>query len=502
MDLRRLCSIVVLLPLACHAPQADRPAPPNIVFVMVDDLGWSDTSVAMGAQASAVNRRYHTPNLERLAREGLRFSRAYASAPVCTPTRASLMTGLEPLHNGITYWTLWADRRTDGADETLQPPEWNWAALSPDAGVPHTFHATQPLAQLLRRAGYRTIHAGKWHLGGKQSPGEDPRALGFDVNIAGHAAGAPGSYLATDDYGAQRDGDHVWDVPGLEKYHGSDVFLTDAITREALGEVEHSVADRQRFFLYLAHYAIHVPHDQDARFYARYRAEGLNDAQARYAALVEGVDSSLGEVYACLERLGVLENTLIVFTSDNGGLSARGPQALEYDQNLPLKSGKGSAYEGGIRVPAIVRWPGVTRAASSSDAPISTQDWYPTLLGIAGAEETPASDGADLRRLLAGGAAPAERAFTFHFPHTWGPKGPGLEPFSAIVRGDWKLIYFHAGARFELYDVAHDPGETRELSAERPEIARNLRDALRAELAGSLVDMPTRRDTGARVERP
>lgn len=194
-------SLLVLAAGCSSAPASAPRARPNIVFVMADDLGWSDTSVAMGAERSAVNRRYHTPNVERLAREGLRFSRAYASAPVCTPTRASLMTGLTPLHTGVTYWTLHGDQRTDGGNALLTPPDWNWAALAPTADVPHAFHATAPLAQRLRDVGYRTIHAGKWHLGGVGTPGADPRALGFDVNIAGHAAGAPGSYLGRAGYG-------------------------------------------------------------------------------------------------------------------------------------------------------------------------------------------------------------------------------------------------------------------------------------------------------------
>ncbi|MBM3494027.1 MAG: sulfatase [Armatimonadetes bacterium] len=487
-----------------------RVPPPNIVVFVVDDMGWQDTSVPFWREASPFNRRYRTPAMERLAREGLKFTSAYAACPVCTPTRASIMTGLWPARTGITNWTLRTDRDTGGTHPTLLSPEWNRAGLSNTRQTPRAWCAPT-LPALLRERGYRTIHVGKAHWGAIGTPGADPRNLGFDVNIGGHAAGGPGSYLGEEGYGAKLDKDHVWDVPGLDKYHGSTTFLSEALTIEANREIDRAVADGKPFFLHLAHYAVHVPFAPDPRFYDRYRKAGLDHTEAMYAALVEGMDASLGSILANLDRHGIADNTAVIFVSDNGGLSAHGRGGEPHTHNAPLRSGKGSAYEGGIRPPMLVRWPGHAVAGSVCDAPVITNDIFATVLRIAGTPSNrsagvpPAtsSDGMDLTPVLADPSKPVRaRALFWHYPHVWGVAGPGIAPFSAVRKGAWKLVYFHADGRRELYNVVEDIGETRDLSADHPAIVLDLSRTLARHLRSVKAQMPVIKATGKAVSLP
>lgn len=232
---------------------------------------------------------------------------------------------------------------------------------------------------------------GKAHFGAVGAPGADPRNLGFDVNIGGHAAGGPGSYLGTQNFlaksAAWRNADRVWDVPGLEAYHGKGVFLTEALTIEANKAVDQAVADGRTFFLYMAHYAVHVPFAPDERFYQKYKDAGLDDTEAMYAALVEGMDKSLGDILANIQRHGLADNTIVLFMSDNGGLSAHGRGGTPHTHNRPLSSGKGSAREGGVRVPMIVKWPGVSQPGSRSDQYVMIEDFFPTILEMAGIDQ-------------------------------------------------------------------------------------------------------------------
>jgi arylsulfatase A-like enzyme len=280
--------------------QAQSP-PPNIIIFMVDDMGWQDTSVPFWSQATHFNKRYRTPNMERMAREGMKFTSAYAM-PVCTPTRVSLLTGVNAAHHRITNWTSPdKNKNTDSPDDLVNPVDWNINGFSPVAGVEHTFHAT-PLPAVLKQQGYYTIHSGKAHFGSAGTPGSDPLNAGFDINIAGAEIGSPASYLGKNNYDQAVNGKKARTaVPGLEKYHGSDFFLTDAITTEALKAIEKPVAEKKPFFLYLAHYAIHVPIDIDNRFFGNYLAAGLDSTEARYAALIEGMDKSLGDVLNYLD---------------------------------------------------------------------------------------------------------------------------------------------------------------------------------------------------------
>ena len=509
--------------------------PPNIILFLVDDLGQQDVSVPMLAEPSALNRRYRTPNLERLAARGVRFSNAYAAAPVCTPSRTAILTGQSPARTGITYWTLQRDTDQTSRHPRLDPPKWTVNGAQPsEANLP----------ALLRARGYRTIHAGKAHFGANGTDGADPLRLGFDINIGGHAAGAPGSFLGTDHFkdaarkarasaatapatsAAISPADaapSVWDVPGLAAWHGRDIWLDDALAREASAAVATAVSEGRPFYLSFCPYGVHAPIMADARFAADY--PDLDPTERAYATMVAAVDEALGQLVAQCERSGVLDSTVIVFTSDNGGLSAhaRGAApdgATAHTHNAPLRSGKGSAYEGGLRVPLVVAGAGVARREAPVDVPVVGTDLYPTVLALAGATMPAghACDGVDLAPMLRAasigtgpGAAPAERTILFHQPHRWGPVGPGIEPFTAIRRGDWKLVFFHdplvqepasTRGRLQLFEVACDPGETRDRAADAPERLHAMLAAMKAAVAAQGARMSVERATGRPVELP
>jgi len=470
---------------------------PNIVFFLVDDMGWQETSVPFHSEVTALNRRYRTPNMERLAGQGMKFTQAYASA-VCSPTRVSVLTGMNAARHRVTNWTLRKDRSPDDAHETLQPPAWNLNGVCTNAGLERTMQVT-PLPALLRTAGYRTIHVGKAHFGAKDTPGENTLNLGFDVNIAGHAAGGPGSYWGEKNFSAAwrtKPPDTIWDVPGLEAYHGKDIYLTEALTLEAIKAVQKAVADKQPFYLYMAHYAVHAPWEKDDRFYQKYLDAGLKPFEATLATMIEGMDKSLGDLMTTLDRLGVADNTIILFMSDNGSPSQCPP-------NLPLRGHKLTPYEGGTREPMIVKWPGVTKPASVCRDPVLIEDFFPTILELAGADwrgkTVQTVDGVSFVPLLKGeGRTPADRAFIWHFPHNYGGQGP----FSAIRQGPWKLIYHHADRRLELFNLDADISEQRDLAESKTgkvmELASLLTERLRTEHAL----MPINKANGQPVELP
>jgi len=481
--------------------------PPNIVLFLVDDMGWQDTSVPFHTEATEFNRRYRTPHLEQLAKAGMKFTQAYACS-VCSPTRVSLMTGLNAARHRVTNWTLRKNGSNDRGHPQLAFPLWNVNGLSPEPGIERTVHA-KALPAYLREAGYRTIHAGKAHFGAIGTPGSDPRNVGFDVNIAGHAAGGPGSFLGKQNFSAAwRGGDRVWDVPGLEKYHGKEIFLTEALTIEANKAVDQAVADGEPFFLYMSHYAVHVPFAVDSRFYQKYRDAGLNHTEAMYAAMVEGMDKSLGDILANVERHGLSDETIVLFMSDNGGLSAHGRGGKPHTHNKPLSSGKGSAHEGGVRVPLLVSWPSVTEPGAVCQQPVIIEDLFPTVLEMAGLSSITqlggVVDGRSFVNLLRGDPDQAreDRPLVWHFPNNWGPQGPGIGPSSAIRLGDWKLIYYHQSRRYELFNLARDLGEQTNLVEQQPDV----RDRLAGELAEYLISvdaqMPIIKATGEQVPYP
>jgi len=478
---------------------------PNIVLFFVDDMGWQDTSVPFWNQRTPYNDLYQTPNMERLAKEGMKFTQAYATA-VCSPTRVSLMTGMNAARHRVTNWTLYKDKLQpmETNHKTLQFPKWNVNGLSPVAGIDKTVYAT-PLPQILKEAGYFTIHSGKAHFGAIGTPGEDPLKLGFEVNIAGHAAGAPGSYLGTENFGNGKEGRAVWAVPGLEKYHGKDIFLTEAITQEATLAMDLALKKDKPFFLYMAHYAVHTPIMADSRFVQKYLDKGLDSTEAKYASLVEGMDKSLGDIMDYLEDKNIADNTIVLFMSDNGGLSAVARGGEKHTHNKPLSSGKGSAHEGGIREPMLVKWPGKIKPNSVQDQQVIIEDFYPTILemvGIKNYETVQKVDGINFVPTLSSNSSGDTRPLFWHYPNEWGPSGPGIGASSSTRVGDWKFIYYYKDGRMELFNIKEDIGETKNLVNEQPvktlELAKILSDYLREVEA----QIPSQKDTGEQVAYP
>ena len=494
--------------------QPSAPARPNILVFLVDDMGWQDTSLPFWRKPTAFNRHYRTPNMERLAHQGIRFTNAHAH-PVCSPTRVSIMTGQNPARHHVTNWIFGPGKDTAAAwGPVASPPDWRMQGLQP---------GDLTLAGILRDAGYYTIHCGKAHWGAHGTPGADPRNLGFDVNIAGHAAGAPASYQGLDDYGNKDEKRAPWAVPGLDKYHGTDVHLTDALTLEAVQSLETAAKSGKPFYLHMAHYAVHMPIQPHGRFHSHYENRNYAGAdydippvEEDYASMIEGMDASLGALLDKLDQLGVARNTLVIFTSDNGGLSAhaRGltPRGTGLNtHNWPLKAGKGSAYEGGTRVPFIAAWakPDTDnplqrslpiRPGSQSDRPVISEDLFPTILGLAEAQDLiPKNhpvDGQDIRPYLAKTSHDPGRPLIVHYPHIWGPKGPGYEPHSSIRTGKWKAVYFYIPRRWELYNLDHDLSEEDGIAAAHPKKLRQLAARLNSALVEMKAQWPTNRQTG------
>ncbi len=461
------CTMLVpLLALALTTP------PPNILLIHVDDLGWQDTGVPMLATPTAQNARWRTPYIEDLAAGGAVLTNGYAAGPVCTPSRVSLLTGQSPGRHHTTFWTLHQGKDTSATHPRLSVPDWNMDGHQPSPAS---------LPELLRGHGYRTIHVGKAHFGAHGTPGSDPQTLGFDVNIAGHGSGAPSSYLGTHAFShagrRNKPNEHrVWDVPGLEQYHGRDIFLTEALSEQACAEIDRAAADGTPFFMNFAPYAVHTPLMANERLLDHY--PDLSGREAAYATMVESVDHAVGDLLARLDAHGIANQTIVIFTSDNGGVSGRAGRPK--DRNAPLRSGKSSAYEGGTRVPWIIRWPGLTTPGSRLDATVVTHDLYPTLLAAAGVElpSDHAIDGLDLRDVLRGGQQ-APRTIGWNQPHQVNADGPGIEPFTSIRHGDWKLILFHDGPRLELYDLAQDIGERNNLASERPRVTADMLERMK-----------------------
>lgn len=486
----------VLLASACSSGAvSDKP---NIIVFLVDDMGLMDSSVPMltdedgKPQRHPLNDWYRTPNMERLAAMGTRFSNFYAHS-VCSPTRISIMTGQNAArHRTTDYINPWQDNRTlDNEAFPLAmsqrgPPEWNWAGLEKrDVTLP-----TQ-----LKQVGYATIHVGKAHFAPFDHEGADPLNLGFDVNVAGSAIGAPGSYHGQADYGKRSTSLLARPVPGLDKYHGTDTFLTEALTLEAKSEVDTALAAETPFLLYMSHYAVHSPFHSDARFAARYRDRGKSDRAQNYATLIEGIDKSLGDLMDHLEDNGVAEDTLIIFLGDNGG-DAPLAGTDDISSSAPLRGRKGSKWEGGVRVPFIAAW-GKSDANNrwQKKLPIPAggirqeigvcYDLFPTILDLVDAT-IPAGhqvDGQNLKQLLTGQSDPKHRnEFLNHYPH---PRRGQSHFFTTWRTGDWKVRYEYLAEgheRYALYNLATDPSESRNLAAENPEQLASMMEGMVREL--------------------
>lgn len=462
--MRRLSTtLAISLLAACGLPDSREPPdrPPSFLILLVDDLGWTD----LGCYGSDF---YSTPNIDRLASDGVRFTHGYAACTVCSPTRASLMTGMYPGRTRVTDFIAGHQR----PDAPLKPPDWTMR-------LEHR-HTTLPEA--LRSEGYRTAHVGKWHLMPRLEPqampNYTPEKHGFEINIGGNEWGAPGSYFHP--YASASRGRAVSPLPaGGEEGD----YLTDRLTDEAIKILDQFAGSP--FLLYFAYYNVHTP--LQAKEDDRATFESAIDPAKRhrnsvYAGMLAAVDRSVGRLRSRLHDLGIAESTVIVLTGDNGGLDRQGPGGRmgHPTENAPLRAGKGSAYEGGVRTPTIIFWPDVTPAGAVSDEPVITADIYPTVLEIAAVQGEPdhnrAVDGVSLTGLLRDPASRLERdALYWHYPHY---HNGGATPHSAIRMGDWRLVHFYEDDRIELYNLAEDVGESRDLASELPARAAELRSRL------------------------
>ena len=497
----RQLGLLALALLCCCAllPQGER-RPPNVVIFLVDDWGWTDASLVLSPERTPNHDWFQTPNIERLAAQGVRFTQAYSASPVCSPTRTSLLTGKNPARTHITTWinARGPEAKTKPEDERLLVPYWNEIGL--------TEH-DETLPKLLAAQGYATWHLGKAHFGLKGHSGADPTRLGFDVNVGGKHIGGPGSYQGEAHYSRNKEDGHEYQVPHLEEFHGTDKHLTDALTERACALIrEAEESDEQPFFMHLSHYAVHTPIQRHERFMEGYEGSGRKKAQEEYASMVEGIDASLGAVLDALEEADELDNTIVVLFSDNGAHNfLAGPPTT----NAPLRGGKGTWYEGGVRVPLVMTWPGVAKPDSVCDVPVISDDLFPTLLSACGVgPSAEVIDGVDFTSLLQG-AGGLERPYdlVWHYPHYWAwpaarTAETGVNPYSSILVGDHRLIYSYDDEHIELYDLATDLGERRDLSSELPELAEELCTRLSARLKQLGAQTPRARETGEPVALP
>lgn len=410
----------------------------NFVFILADDFGWPD----LGCYG---NKYFSTPNIDRLASQGARFTNAYAACPVCSPTRASILTGKYPVRTGVTDWIPGRPSHEAGPVTTPRTAtELNLAETT--------------IAEQLKPAGYRSASIGKWHLGGE---GFYPTEQGFDHNLGGNHSGSPPP--------GPRPYFGPYQLPGLAGGEGE--FLTERLTREGVRFIEQN-KDRP-FFLYLSHYTVHTPLSSRPERVKLHEEKAAGRYDAIYADMVESLDESVGQVAAAVDGAGLADRTMIVFFSDNGGLRYEGTSKHAVTTNAPLRAGKGHLYEGGIREPLIIRGPGVAKPGVVIDTPVSSIDFFPTLCDLAGVRAQ-GVDGVSLKPLLQGGRLKPRPLF-WHYPHY---SNQGGEPGSAVRDGDWKLIEFHADGRRELFNLREDQGEARNLASRRPDVTRRLASLL------------------------
>ena len=477
---------------------------PNVVLFMVDDLGWQDTSVSFWNNETKFNKLYNTPNMERLAEMGVKFTNAYAT-PVCSPSRISLMTGMNAAKHRVTNWTLHPNKKKPAEinHKTFEFPDWNYNGLSISDSVSNSVYAT-PLPQILNDNGYYTIHAGKAHLGAIGYPSSDPLNIGFDINIAGHAAGAPQSYLGKDNFGNNDQKNKIWAVPGLEKYHGKDIFLTQAITEEVLIKIQKPIKSKSPFFLYFSLYGVHTPLMEDNRFVEKYKNIGMENPEIKYASMIESMDYALGIVLDELKKKDILKNTIVVFMSDNGGLSAVARGGEKHQHNYPLKSGKGSIYEGGIRVPMIVYSPFHKTNVKEIDQPVIIEDFFPSILELTNSKNSSIVqeiDGQSFVPLLNNEEIENKPLF-WHYPNWWGPNGPGIGSYSAVRQEEWKFIYFHNTQTIELYNLDRDISEKNNLISVNYLKSKHLANVLTNYLKSVDAQMPFNKKSKSIVPWP
>lgn len=480
-------SIFAILTLFCISSctsQEKQQTAPNIIIFLIDDMGLMDTSVPFLTDAKGkpktypLNDFYITPNMEKLAAQGVRFTNFYAQS-VCSPSRTSIMTGQNSARHGVTNWIHpESNNRTE-----FGPTDWNWKGLT---------KASVTLPRLFQQNGYKTIHVGKAHFGPMKSEAEDPLNIGFDVNIGGSSIGQPGSYLGTEAFGLTG-GDKPRAVPGLEKYHGQDIFLTEALTLEANAAITQAKEEGKPFFLNMSHYAVHAPFYSDPRFAQHYINSGKSENAQAYATLIEGMDKSLGDIMQHVKDLGLGENTLILFLGDNGS-DAPLPIENDYSSSSPLKGKKGNNWEGGMRVPFIAAWVTPNNKASNQEKlPIAQNaiqeqlgtiiDIFPTLTHLSNVTvpEGYITDGFDLHDQFEGQKNQTrDEQFLNHFPHAH-----NSSYFTSLVNSDWKLIYHYnpeGEPWYELYNIKADPFETNNLADSNREQLKMMMTVLQGEL--------------------
>jgi arylsulfatase A len=430
----------------------------NVIVILADDLGWTD----LGCFGSDF---YETPRLDAMAASGIKFTQNYSACTVCSPTRAALLTGKYPARLHITDWIPGA--MPD--NPKLLVPDW----------TKYLPHPEVTLAEVFKQAGYATGSLGKWHLG---TAAYYPETQGFDLNVAGTDKPQPPSFHAP------------WKIPTLSEGQSGD-YLTDRMATEATQFIERF--QDQPFFLYLPHFAVHTPIEGRADLVSKYQAKlqpHHRHRNVQYAAMIESLDAAVGRVLDKLQELHLDQRTIVVFTSDNGGRITQ-----ETTTNLPLRYGKASAYEGGVRVPLIIHGPGVGRTGSVCDEPVITMDLFTTLVDLAGlslpdsASSTGPSgrDGLSLQPLLQTGSSLPPRDLFWHYPHHQHYQLGGTMPYAAVRSGPYKLIEFFNDMHVELYDLSHDLGESEDLATSRPEVVERLRAKLHAWQTAVGAQMPT-----------
>ncbi len=434
---------------------AERPA--NILMIMIDDLGWTDLHIQG-------NELLETPVIDRLAADGMRFTDSYAAAPVCSPTRAAIMTGQSPARLAITNHITGDQRQFEPEGANLHAAEMsNHLALE---------YVT--LAERLGEAGYANAFLGKWHISGINSeietvePGRRPEHQGFDINIGGTSFGGPPSFF------------DPYRNPAIED-RAEGEYLTDRLADETIAFIrEHREGP---FFVALWPYTVHWPMEAPQELIEKYEDRtGL--VNTRYGAMIEAMDSAVGRILEALDTLDLADDTLVIFTSDNGAYGSVTDLA-------PLRGAKGHLYEGGIRVPLIIRWPGRVEPGTISDVPVISMDFFPTILEAAGLEPEPGEplDGESLMPLLRQDGSLQREAIFFHYPNYAFHGANRLG--GAIRRGDYKLIEFYDDGSVELYDLANDIGEQRDVSGQMPQRAAEMKAELDRWLEASGAKMPT-----------
>ncbi len=451
---------------------------PNILVFFIDDMGLMDTSVPFALDEAGkpkvypLNEYYHTPAMEKLAANGVRFSHFYANS-VCSPSRVSLLKGQYSARHYTTQW-INPKQRNEG------PENWNWEGLKP---------SDVTLQSVLKQAGYLTMHFGKAHLGPNGKVGADPQKVGFDINVGGNAIGRPKSYYGEKNYGKGS----LHAVPHLEAYHGTETFLTEALTIEAKKTLTEVSQKEAPFFMHMSHYAVHGPFDSDPRFRELYADSKSPKKLKAFGTLISGIDKSLGDIIEHLEQIGEAENTLIVFLGDNGSDAPIGDDVLAVESSAPYKGKKGTHYEGGMLAPLIVSWakpnpeselqkhysiqPGIV-----TESFVTICDLMPTILHAAGAKapEEHVMDGQDISSYFSEHKGNHKQEFLMHFPHLHRSSN-----YTVLRDGGWKLVkHYGTNAKepFELFAIQKDPYETKNLADSHAKKREELHEKMQAML--------------------